>query len=228
LVSNRDNTKPLKWCICNPRFHRTGKNKFLIKLFPEVEKAQKQVGQWQAESWLDLDFEICGLPIRQMCLRDYFVLHGIGSPFIHSEDFTPEDIAIFLWVLSPEFVPCKMARKDFFKKAIKVKIIDAVDEIAKFMEMTFADADTTEGEGASKFANFLTYQIDLLAKEYGWQIDYILNLPLRQIFQLNSAIGERYAKQSGEKFQKMRSVDLMQAQMFFDKQKNKSDSSILN
>ena len=54
-----------------------------------------------------------------MCLRDYFVLHGIGSPFIHSEDFTPEDIAIFLWVLSPEFVPCKMARKDFFKKRAK-------------------------------------------------------------------------------------------------------------
>lgn len=163
-----------------------------------------------------------------MSLRDYFVLHGIGSPFIHTKDFTPEDIAIFLWVMSPEYVPCKLAKNDFFKKAIKVKIIDAVDEITKFLEMTFADADTSEHEEVSKFANFLTYQIDLLAKEYGWRLDYILELPLRQLFQLNSAIGERYAKQSGEKFIKMRAVDLMQAQMFFDKQEPKDASSLLN
>lgn len=163
-----------------------------------------------------------------MTLRQYFTLHGIGSPFIHSTDFTPEDIAIFLWVMSPEYVPCKIEKKEFFKRAIKVKIIDAIDEITKFLEMTFADADTSSEGDPSKYASFLAYQIDLFAKEYSWQIDYILELPLRQIFQLNSAIGERYAKQAGEKYTKIRAVDLMQAERFFAEQKAKKDKASLN
>jgi hypothetical protein len=169
---------------------------------------------------LELDHEICGLPVRQMTLQHYFMLHGIGSPFIHSRDFEPKDIAIFLWVLSPEFVPCPHARKEFFKKAIKVKIMDAVDQLNDYIEMTFADADTSKDGTPSKFANFLAYQIDLFAREYSWQIQYILELPLRQIFQLNSAIGERYAKQAGEKYSKIRAVDLMQAQEFFAQKNN--------
>lgn len=168
------------------------------------------------------------MQIRQMTLRHYFTLHGIGSPFIHNTDFTPEDIAIFLWVMSPEFVPCKIAREEFFKQAISVKIITAIDEINEFLEMTFADADTTNDGELSKYANFLTYQIDLFAREYSWNIDQIMELPLRQMFQLNSAIGERYAKQNGEKYQKLRSVDLLQAQMFFDQQKKKEKEVELN
>ena len=163
-----------------------------------------------------------------MNLKHYFTLHGIGSPFIHTLDFSPEDIAIFLWVMSPEYVPCKLEKKEFFKKAIKVKMLEAIDQIKKFLEMTFADADTTKDGEPSKYASFLTYQIDLFAKEYGWEIEYIMELPLRQIFQLNSAIGERYARQAGEKYSKMRAVDMMQAELFFAKQKEEKAKVDLN
>lgn len=163
-----------------------------------------------------------------MTLKHYFTLHGIGSPFIHTLDFSPEDIAIFIWVMSPEYVPCKLEKKQFFKKVIKVKMLEAIDQIRNFLEMTFADADTAKDGDPSKYASFLTYQIDLFAKEYGWEIDYIMELPLRQIFQLNSAIGERYARQAGEKYTKLRAVDLMQAQHFFAKQKAKKEQASLN
>lgn len=92
------------------------------------------------------------------------------------------------------------------------------------MQMVFAEADATnENETPSRYASFLAYQIDLLAHEYGWQIEYILELPLRQIFQLNSAIGQRYAQQNGEKYTKMRAVDLMRAEEFFNKAKTNKE-----
>ena len=164
-----------------------------------------------------------------MTLRHYFTLHGINSPFITGEDYLPEDIAIFLWVLSPEYVPCQQAKKDFFKKAIKVKIIESITQIAEYMEMIFADAEaSSDKETPSKYASFLAYQIDLLAHEYSWTIDYILELPLRQIFQLNSAIGQRYAQQNGEKYIKMRAVDLMRAEEFFKQAKAKKQKANLN
>lgn len=163
-----------------------------------------------------------------MTLRHYFLLQGIESPFFTNKDFNPEDIAVFLWVLSPEFVPCENAKKEFFKKAIKVKIIDAVKGINDYLDMTFADSDTEDGVKPSKFANFIAYQIDILAHEYGWDIEYIMELSLRQVFQLNTAIGERYAKQAGEKYNKIRAVDLMQAKLFFDKQGNKKQQEQVN
>lgn len=164
------------------------------------------------------------MPVREMTLRHYFVLHGINSPFITGEDYIPEDIAVFLWVLSPEYVPCKHAKNDFFKKAIKCKLVASIKDIQEYMKMVFAEADATnENESPSRYASFLAYQIDLLAHEYGWQIDYILELPLRQIFQLNSAIGQRYAQQNGEKYSKMRAVDLMRAEEFFKDSKAKKE-----
>lgn len=169
------------------------------------------------------------MPVRDMTLRHYFTLHGINSPFITGEDYLPEDIAIFLWVLSPEYVPCQLAKKEFFKKAIKVKLLEAISQISEYMERTFADAEANnENEKPSKYACFLAYQIDLLAHEYSWTIDYILELPLRQIFQLNSAIGQRYAQQNGEKYIKMRAVDMMQAEEFFKQAKAKREKANLN
>ena len=164
--------------------------------------------------------------VREMTLRHYFTLHGIGSPFITGDDYQPEDIAIFLWVLSPEYVPCQHAKKDFFKKAIKVKLVESITQISDFMEMTFADAEAGgSDESPSRYASFLAFQIDLLAHEYGWTIDYILELPLRQIFQLNSAIGYRYAQQNGQKYHKMRAVDMMHAEEFFKRAKEKKRES---
>ena len=54
---------------------------------------------------------------------------------------------------------------------------------------------------------FVSYFVDLFAREYGWDFNQIMKLPLRIGFQLITAINERNAKRAGEKYQRITSVD---------------------
>lgn len=181
----------------------------------EVQKAINQAESWQAESWLNLTTEISGVEVRQMTLNHFFLLDGIESPFIKNRSFSPGDLGVFLWILSPDYKPCDKARNQFIKSIINVNIAEAVNDISDYLTATFQDAETSEAEG-KKYANFIAYMVDMFAKEYGWQTDYILELPMRQIYQLATAIGERYAKQAGESYTKLRVIDMMEAQALLD------------
>ena len=181
----------------------------------EVQKAIDQAESWQAESWLNLTSEISGVEVRQMTLNHFFLLDGIESPFLKNRSFTPGDLGVFLWILSPDYKPCDKARNQFIKSIVNVNIAEAVNDISDYLTATFQDAETSE-DNSKKYANFIAYMVDMFAREYGWQTDYILNLPMRQIYQLATAIGERYAKQAGENYTKLRVIDMMEAQALLD------------
>jgi len=181
----------------------------------EVQKAIDQAESWQAESWLNLTTEISGVEVRQMTLNHFFLLDGIESPFLKNRSFTPGDLGVFLWILSPDYKPCDKARNQFIKSIVNVNIAEAVNDISDYLTATFQDAETSE-DNSKKYANFIAYMVDMFAREYGWQTDYILNLPMRQIYQLATAIGERYAKQAGENYTKLRVIDMMEAQALLD------------
>lgn len=181
----------------------------------EVQKAIDQAETWQAESWLNLTTEIAGVEVCQMTLHHFFLLDGIESPFIKNKAFSPGDLGVFLWILSPDYKPCLKARSIFIKKIVSINIPKATQDINTYLTATFQDAETSEEE-SKKYANFIAYMVDMFAREYGWQTDYILNLPMRQIYQLATAIGERYAKQSGETYTKLRVIDMMEAQAMLD------------
>ena len=168
---------------------------------------------------------ICGQEIKQMTLYDYFFLNGLESPFLKNESFLPADIGIFLWVLSKDYKPCTKAREAFCDKIKDIKIAKAEEEIMAYIEMTFADMDTGEQEKQKQYAPFLAYQIDLFAKEYGWRIDEILKLPLRQLFQLNTAIAERYTKQNGKTYTKLRAVDMIEAEALLKQAKQEAEQN---
>lgn len=147
-----------------------------------------------------------------MTLNDFFILTGLNSPFLSNDPFLPADIGIFLWVLSEEFKPCAKARDRFCEKIKDIKIARAEEEITKYLDVTFLDADTSNAKEEKRYATFIAYQVDLYAKEYGWTIEQILNIPMRRIFQLNTAIAERYSKIRGEKYTKLRNIDMVEAQ----------------
>ena len=176
----------------------------VLSLLREAETAQQ-------EAWLDLDYNLCGVEVRQMTLRDFFILDGLGSPFLRSEPFTIADIGVFFWVLSKEFKPCQKARDKFCEVIKDVKIAKAEEEINRYLDLTFTDADTATSADTKRYSTYISYQIDLYAKEYGWTIPDIMDLPMRQIFQLNTAIGERYAKAKGERYTKLRQIDMIEA-----------------
>ena len=96
----------------------------------------------QQEAWLNIEHEICGIKIRQMTIKDFYFLNGVESPFLKGGDFTPGDIGIFLWLLSPDYKPCKTAQRKFVKQIKDIKVARAEEEILKYLEITFSDMDT--------------------------------------------------------------------------------------
>ena len=187
---------------------------------PEITKAIRQCETWQEEAWLEVPMEICGIPVMPMTLRHFFLLQGAESPFVNGANFTPADIGVFLWIVSPSYVPCPKERDAFAKRVAHIKIAQAEREINAYVEQAFSEADTAEDENkAKKYANFIAYQIDMFAKEYGWCVQEILDLPMAQVFQLNTAIAERYARESGKKYTKLRYVDMIEARALLDQAK---------
>ena len=181
----------------------------------EIQKAIDQAESWQAESWLNLTTEICGVEVNHMTLHHFLLLDGISSPFVKNKSFSPVDVGLFLWVISPKYSQCKKARQSFIEEVFDLNIGLAVEGITEYLTLTFQDAESTDSE-SKKYANFVAYMVDLFGREYGWNIKYVLNLPMRQIYQLSTAIGERYAKQAGENYTKLRAIDMMEAQALLD------------
>ena len=150
-----------------------------------------------------------------MTIRHFFILDGIQSPYLTNTQPTPEDMAIFLWVLSPRYQPNEAAREKFCEDIYSVNIQQATKDIERYLIATFQDAETDAADH-KKYANYITYLVDLFGREYGWQPDAIMEMPMRQLYQINTAIGERYARQNGEKYTKLRAIDMMEAQALLD------------
>jgi len=139
------------------------------------------------------------------------MLEGIESPLFKGGNINAEDLAVFLWVLSPKWKPCQKAREEFCKEIRTVNIKEACQHIEKYLSATFAEADTGSEDKKKKYANFISYIVDMFGREYGWTIGEIMALPMRQIYQLSTAIGERYAAEAGKPFSKLRQVDMIEA-----------------
>lgn len=150
-----------------------------------------------------------------MTIRHFFLLDGIESPYITNQQPTAADLAVFLWILSPKYSTDQSERDEFCKEIFNVEINQATKDIEKYIIATFQDAETTDG-AEKRYASFITYLIDLYAREYGWKAEQIMEMPMRQLYQLNTAISERYAKANGEKYTKLRAIDMMEAQALLD------------
>lgn len=168
---------------------------------------------------------IAGIEVQNMTIRHYLILDGIESPLLKEEEANVEDIAMLLWILSPEFTTESKKRNAFIKKVQKVVIQDAINDITEYLKKTFQDADIEDAKEKS-YANFTSYLIDLFAREYNWTIKEIMDLPLRVVYQLISAIQERHSKQNGDSYSKLRSIDMLTNEHILNSHKQNSQNGI--
>ena len=54
---------------------------------------------------LDVPRTLCGVPVRQITLRDLLLLAQADCRFITGGSTDAEDVRLFLWILNPGFVP---------------------------------------------------------------------------------------------------------------------------
>ncbi len=198
----------------------------MVGLPEQVRKQIELAETQQQEAWLNLNASIAGVEIKQMTLQNYFILQGLESPILLGESFTPEDLGIFLWILSPNYKADAKARDEFCKKIYKVHLATAVKDLDNYMQATFVDADTSDQASKKSYTIYLAHQIDVYGREYGWTIKETLEIPLRQIFQLNTAIGERIAQANGEKYTKLREVDMLEAKALLEQARKNARTSL--
>ena len=93
--------------------------------------------------------------------------------------------------------------------------------LAKKYKVPFIDADYDLRDSNKKSnGNFIAYLIDNLCREYGFSIDYVLKIPMRQVYQLLSIISERCAAMNGEDYVKIRESDKLKNAFILNRLKN--------
>ena len=172
----------------------------------ELQELVFEAQCWANEAWVVASEDCFGIKVKNMTLRHLMMLDGVETPFLKGGDIKDEDIALFLWIVSEDYSMDPRQKKEFFKKAVKVKNIPCIKWIKQYLKKSFSDADTMS-MGEKGQAYFISYFVDLFAREYGWSFEQIMELPLRIGFQLLTAINERNAKRVGEKYQRITEVD---------------------
>ena len=176
------------------------------KLPAELESLIESSSNWSNEAWVNLNEDCHGIKINNMNLNILMMLDGVDTPFLRGGDITDQDIALFLWIVSKDFSLNEKAKKTFFKKVIQINNFLAIKWIKEYIKKTFSEADTMKnGEKGQTY--FLSYFVDIFAREYSWSFDDILKLPLRIGFQLITAINERNSKSNGEKYNRVTELD---------------------
>lgn len=151
---------------------------------PGYREAVKREGDIREAAFLDLTTSICGVEIRQMTPRDLLILDGIGNSLVSNGLPTPEELADFLWKLSPKFkLNAPFRRWIFWESIRKLNYLHAVKACANYVDDTFQDSPASSSDRSLPYAAWTAYIVNNIAMNYGWSESSILNIPLKRLFQ---------------------------------------------
>lgn len=158
-----------------------------FKEIPGLSEAVSRENATRDAAFLDIETDICGIKIRQMTSRDLLILDGLDNGLVQGRTPTGNDIAHFLWRLSPSHRENAPIRRWFFVRRVRRLVYSkAVEACERYLNTTFQDSP---GGGVSRpFASWVSHIVDLIASTYGWGEETILNEPLRRIFQYERCI----------------------------------------
>ena len=130
---------------------------------------------------------ICGLSCRQLSLRMWVLLRECGNALVLGGMPSPEEIAVFLWFLSPDYCLEEKKRQKFVRSKVapalkSLGLIGCIREIRAHMDHAFLDSPGGSGSERKEYVTPAVSIIDFLASEYGWTDSHIMDLPLERLF----------------------------------------------
>lgn len=170
-----------------------------LDFIPGVREAEVQFRDEQLEGFAGVEPDICGMiSVVPLTAQIYIELSGAGNAFFNREEnngiVTPVDVAQFLWRVNPGFSRTNKELRQEFHTIISVLNFDqAVLEILEYIRRAWSAMPQWPGSpGSSPSAGVWPSRIvDMFASEYGWQEEYILNVPFRRLWQYANRILER-------------------------------------
>jgi hypothetical protein len=185
----------------------------LLTDYPGYERASQRARQ--LEDYLrDLPFlfsldTIRGVTVRQLTPRMCGLLLFARSPFLYKgATRRPDDVARFLWVVSPEYKPDQAAADAYMKS---IPLIKATREgrlfpvfnsfcraIGRYIDRAFFDQPPSAAESGPIFpVAYQTAIIHPIARGYSWPAERILDMPVAQLYQLLKCIQRERSAAAG-------------------------------
>jgi hypothetical protein len=131
----------------------------------------------RAFSFAGRPFIVAGVEASQMTLRHFLTLELAKNPYIIGGSIEPEHA---LQVLHTVAVDPDL--ETFFDR-VKPDVL--LPEMRQYIADTFLDAPSGGGKSSSlPYASSAATYIHIFAREYGWGVNEILEMPVAQLFQL--------------------------------------------
>lgn len=144
-------------------------------------------------AFLPMPPPICGVPVRHMNARHHIIISGCGNRFLCGGRIQAEDVAFFLWVLSPQYTTEPGFREAFIAETVRPLDFSAVvKDINAYLDRVFQDWPASDGVERKLYTAPVASLVDHLASEYGWSDEAILEMPLARIFQYMRRITLRH------------------------------------
>jgi hypothetical protein len=140
----------------------------------------------RSAAFIDWPERICGLQVRPLTFGQIIRLELLSSPFVSGGMPTPDDVRTALWILSVDYSPRSNWRKLVFHLRLSnVGYGDAVTGIREHIDEAFMDAPPAPKHASGPpYCSQAAHIVDTFADEYGWSIEYVLNVPVKALFQL--------------------------------------------
>jgi hypothetical protein len=161
------------------------------------EAIERENSAWDA-AWLGLNESICGVEVKAYTPRHDLILgwNGLRSPFLGG-DWPKTDrelllaIRAFLWTVSPQFGKGPLKQLWLFWRIRKLDARKVVNDIQRYLSEAYSDAPASSGPGSPQFNSWFSDICDLFWFEYSAHRNEIIDMPMKQIFQLCKSMKAR-------------------------------------
>jgi hypothetical protein len=168
----------------------------MIVQIPGYREAVERETLVRDASFLDLDERIGPFDAVPLTLRHYLILRLSKSPLLSGATPSPDQLAAFLWVVSPGYRPDGLWARGQFLRRVR-KVIRHLSDAAAVVDAArsyVAEAWMDSSGGESRTVDSAAYYSDaaglcsLFAREFGWSVEYTMARPLKQLFQMLKAV----------------------------------------
>lgn len=181
-----------------PKPQPKAKKPILLDQIPELQRKIAKAAQQDADR-RDLAFltdaprMLCGVAVKALTLRHLILLCLGKSPFVCGGEVQVEHVIQFVHLVSVEFAMGNTARHREARRALmrrmlnRVKFGTAVRAIDAFLSDAWKDrpaSGSVKSSPGSQMASFAASMTHEFAWAYGWTIEYTLDRPLGQLYQL--------------------------------------------
>lgn len=165
----------------------------LEETIPGLREAEGNFREYLMEGFLGVEPDICGaIGVLPLTPQMYIELEACGNALCTNRPATPVDVAVFLWRVNPGFFRTDQELRLKFNQCVAMLPWERtlLDCYAYMKRAWQGMPQWKTGKGPASAGVWPSRIVHMLATEYGWRDDYILNLPFRRLWQYANRILE--------------------------------------